>query len=164
MPRCTVTGCIEPVVAKDLCNKHYKRQKKHGHLDLLRAENGTGNINRGYRYLYIDGRRQAEHRVVMERMLGRPLERSEQIHHKNGNRSDNRPENLELLSAGDHRRAHAKYFRNATHKECCACHQIKPRSQFPPQAPQPGRNMDPNINHCHPCWSRYVLAHRRKRV
>ncbi len=63
---------------------------------------GTGHINQGYRRLTRNGVRQYEHRIVMERDLGRRLYDDEVVHHKNHDRLDNRIENLEVMTFEEH--------------------------------------------------------------
>lgn len=53
-----------------------------------------------------DGRVRYFYRVVMEAHLGRPLAPAEIVHHRNGDPSDDRIENLELMSRADHMRLH----------------------------------------------------------
>lgn len=50
----------------------------------------------GYIQEKRDGKWVMQHRLVMEEVIGRPLMDGERVHHRNGKRDDNRPENLEL--------------------------------------------------------------------
>ena len=99
---CSVDGCDRPVLAKGLCNMHYQRNRKHGspgEADPRRALNGAGYLTKdGYRILTVDGEHIREHRLMMELFLGRPLLPSEEVHHLNGQRADNRMDNFELWS------------------------------------------------------------------
>jgi hypothetical protein len=53
-----------------------------------------------------DRRYELEHRVVVARMLGRPLGTNEHVHHINGDRADNRDANLMVMSNAEHQKLH----------------------------------------------------------
>jgi len=108
--KCTVDGCEKPQDVKGYCVAHYKKVLRYG--DPL-AGPGKGSPGKPKPYMETDRRRMInnhgyalirvapskwvmEHRYVMEQRLGRPLEKDERIHHKDGNRLNNTPENLEL--------------------------------------------------------------------
>lgn len=57
-----------------------------------------------------DGRNVTEyqHRFVMERKLGRKLLSTEHVHHKDGDTHNNRLSNLEIVTASEHAKEHAK--------------------------------------------------------
>ncbi len=59
-----------------------------------------------YKTIKVDGRSMLLHRYVMEQHLGRKLVRGEQVHHVNGDRFDNRIENLQVMSAQEHMHHH----------------------------------------------------------
>jgi len=71
-----------------------------------RSAQCTGNLTNhtaGYRYIRINGKRLLHHRYVVEQALGRPLVRGEVVHHNNGDKADNRLENLTVMPQACHR-------------------------------------------------------------
>lgn len=60
-----------------------------------------------------------EHRVVAELMAGRSLRPNEVVHHKDGDKTNNHPSNLEIMDAIEHASLHARerhHLRNRNHK------------------------------------------------
>lgn len=97
---CSVKDCASSQrISRGFCKRHYEQFRRTGspHARPLKAH-GEGTVHRGYLYLSKNGRRMSAQRHAMTDHLGRALLPHESVHHKNGDRLDNRIENLELWS------------------------------------------------------------------
>lgn len=100
-----------------------------------------------YKQCQVNGRRIDEHRYIMEQYLGRKLESWEIVHHKNGNKRDNRIENLELTDSLKHNRLHKEKLPKT--KICIEC-----GKEFNPPIKHRGRNVLCSKD----CW----IKHQKK--
>lgn len=96
--RCRIEGCSRTVKAQEMCQTHYFRATTGLDVEqpIRRKDSSPRRHNENYLTVQINGKPALHHRFIMAESLGRELYDHEQVHHLNGDRTDNRISNLEL--------------------------------------------------------------------
>lgn len=125
--------CKNQFIGKDKNHKYtYCSRKCHFLSQIGKPTRRFERIKRkGYWFVYLPQHPKcgkqgyyAEHRLIMERKIGRYLEKTENIHHINHDKTDNRIENLMVLTNSEHGKLHnnkadGKWSRK--HDSCVTC-------------------------------------------
>lgn len=86
--------CRDSHLSRWIDNKRYKTT--HGYIMIMK--DGVPKSSKFADMIY-------EHRAIAERILGRKLTSTEEVHHLNGKRNDNRPKNLIVVESRKHKRS-----------------------------------------------------------
>lgn len=136
--------CIERR-SLSVATKHSRREKRSSYLGRKQSQEeiskrvetrlrnhkpkGVADTGRGYlRYTTGENAGRQVHVVMMEEYIGRKLKSNECVHHINGNKQDNRIENLQLMTIGEHSSLHnsknADYFMELFSGEKSSCSKL----------------------------------------
>lgn len=118
---CPIEGCKEKVRENGMCAKHAQRVRRYGDPNYVTPEdlrrqlsrNAQPTLNKVKPTTYKKYLGRHEHRVIAEQMLGRKLKRGEIVHHKDGNKHNNDPANLAVMTQADHINEHRKEMQAA---------------------------------------------------
>lgn len=160
--KCKIRGCGRTKIkARGMCNKHLGKFYLYGNpLYKIRGDMGDGCVRPdGYKQITINGKCILEHRYVMEQYLGRKLLPfpNEEVHHIDGNKLNNKIENLQLTNASLHAiHHHTKYPVINGKKECSKCHLVLFLHRF-----SKGKSSGKKLSICKTCQNIYNVTRLR---
>lgn len=104
--RTSSKSCFAQLQSQKMSGENNHQYGKRGAARGAAYKGGRFSSAYGYTKVLTQDGYAFERRLAMEKKLGRSLRRDEVVHHINGDKSDNRPENLEPLSRSEHTRHH----------------------------------------------------------
>lgn len=106
----------EATAISEKTKRQYHKYNASMHTDEAKAKNLLHRFPNGFKDYYIKygyicltrgiNANRGEHDIIIENHIKRKLNKNEVVHHKNFDRSDNRLENLELMSRSEHTTLH----------------------------------------------------------
>lgn len=147
---------------------HQPTRFKKGHYLRLHSNSlhhnwkgGTRITLAGYRVVLQRGHPRAnrdgyvfEHILVKEKEIGRHIAKNEDVHHINGNKLDNRPENLELMTKSQH--AITTLTIDMSNRRCSDCGSSETYRRDWQKDP-----IDKNKIRCHKCYMKFYKLRRK---
>lgn len=125
--RCTVDGCEKPVVARGFCQNHYRVFMRRGNATPPKKAAKIHVATGGYLFRTINRKTVYLHIEAAEKAIGKKLPDGAEVHHVNGNPSDNENKNLVICPNHEyhsmlHQRQRAlDAFGNADARPCHIC-------------------------------------------
>jgi len=117
--KCSVNGCESDTShgSHGMCGKHAQRFRRYGDVNYVTPEDvrrersraaQLKNVTQVKSTTYRKNMGKHEHRAIAESQICRKLLSTEHVHHKDGNKHNNSPDNLVVMSRSDHFKLHAK--------------------------------------------------------